>query len=117
MTFLSRAERSYLAVVDRQQKKKISDDYGYTIKSRLCKKVQHFVSQELPLLVERGYLERKDLTEFCKSEPPNLTENCKVSETTTAGAAASCKRKAEDLDGGRRIELGRSRIFSRLCKA
>jgi hypothetical protein len=54
--------------------------YRYTIKSRLQKKVQQFAREELPLLVEQGYL---DLTEFCKVE---LTENCKVSNALVAQA-------------------------------
>jgi hypothetical protein len=51
-------------------KRRFSTEYAYTIKSRLQKKLQLFASQELPLLVEQGYL-----TEFCK-----LTENNKVQQ-------------------------------------
>src|SRR5215212_6221641 len=48
--------------------RQFDDDYGYTIKSRLVKKINQFTNQELPLLIEKGYL---DVTEFCK-----LTDNC-----------------------------------------
>jgi hypothetical protein len=71
--FLSKAELDYLTA-----NRQFSEDYRYTIKSRLQKKVQQFTREELPLLVEQGYL---DLTEFCKVE---LTENCKVSNALVA---------------------------------
>lgn len=45
----------------------ISGDYSRVIKSRLQKKLDVFVNQELPILVEKGYL---DVTEFS-----NVTEN------------------------------------------
>jgi hypothetical protein len=65
MALLSRVELDYLTA-----KRQFGTDYAYSIKSRLQKKLQQFASQELPILVEKGYL-----TEFCK-----LTENCKVSK-------------------------------------
>lgn len=63
--FLSKAEWDYLT-----SNRQFDNDYSYTIKSRLFKKLHRFTSQELPLLVEKGYL-----TEFCK-----LTDNCKVQQ-------------------------------------
>ncbi|MDQ3851903.1 MAG: hypothetical protein M3299_03605 [Thermoproteota archaeon] len=63
--FLSRTELDYLT-----SKRQFGDDYGYTIKCRLQKKLQQFTSQELPILLQKGYL-----TEFRK---PDLTENCKI---------------------------------------
>jgi hypothetical protein len=63
--FLSIAERDYLT-----SNRKFDNDYSYTIKSRLVKKLHQFINQELPLLIEKGYL-----TEFCK-----LTDNCKVQQ-------------------------------------
>ena len=48
--------------------REFDDGYSYIIKSRLLKKLNQFANQELPLLIERGYL-----TEFCK-----LTDSCKV---------------------------------------
>jgi hypothetical protein len=45
----------------------ISGGYSRVIKSRLQKKLEMFVNQELPILVEKGYL---DVTEF-----RNVTEN------------------------------------------
>jgi hypothetical protein len=62
--FLSKAERDYLT-----SNRQFGNDYSYTIKSRLAKKLHQFANQELPLLIKSGYL-----TEFCK-----LTDNCKVS--------------------------------------
>jgi hypothetical protein len=61
--FLSKAEWDYLT-----SNRQFDDDYSYTIKSRLVKKINQFANQELPLLIEKGYL-----TEFCK-----LTDNRKV---------------------------------------
>jgi hypothetical protein len=49
--FLSKAERDYLT-----DKRQFGEDYSYTIKSRLMKKVHQFINQELPLLIERGTL-------------------------------------------------------------
>jgi len=54
--FLSQAEREYLT-----SKQHFNTQYAYTIKSRFQKKLEQFARQELPLLVEQGYL-----TEFCK---------------------------------------------------
>jgi hypothetical protein len=63
--FLSKAERDSLT-----SSRQFDDDYSYTIKSRLIKKIIQFTNQELPLLIEKGYL-----TEVCK-----LTDNCKVQQ-------------------------------------
>ena len=59
--FLSKAERDYLIANDN----KFNHGYDRVIRSRLNKNVQQFVSQELPLLIEKGYV-----TEF-----RNVTEN------------------------------------------
>jgi hypothetical protein len=56
--FLNKAERDYLLSVDRQ---KTNHDY-VCVKSRLHKKLKVFVDQELPLLLEKGYL--SDIAEF-----------------------------------------------------
>jgi hypothetical protein len=55
--FLSKAERDYL--LDRDQ---ASHDY-VCVKSRLNKKLKVFFDQELPLLLEKGYL--SDIAEIC----------------------------------------------------
>ena len=65
MVLLSKVELDYL-----QGKRQFNSDYAYTIKSRLLRKLQIVINQELPLLVQKGYL-----TESCK-----LTKNYKVSE-------------------------------------
>ena len=56
--FLSKAERDYLLSVDRQ---KTNHDY-VCVKSRLHKKLRVFVDQELPLLLQNGYL--SNIAEF-----------------------------------------------------
>lgn len=76
VSFISKAELDYLTA-----NRQFSEDYRYTIKSRLQKKVQQFTREELPILVEQGYL---DLTEFCEVPQPNLTDNCKVSNDGVA---------------------------------
>jgi hypothetical protein len=60
--FLSKAELDYLTA-----KQEFNDGYIRVIKSRLQKKVEDFVNQELPILVEKGYL---NVTQF-----RNVTEN------------------------------------------
>jgi hypothetical protein len=75
--FLSKAERDYLT-----SNRQFDNDYSYTIKSRLAKKINQFTNQELPLLIENGYL-----TEFCKLIQWNLTENRKVSSALVAQLA------------------------------
>ena len=61
--FLSKAERDYLTA-----NSEISGGYSRVIKSRPQKKIQRFAMEELPILVEKGYL---DVTEF-----RNVTGNC-----------------------------------------
>ena len=63
--FLSKAERDYLL-----GKEQTNHDY-VCVKSRLNKKLKVFVDQELPLLLEKGYL--SDIAEF-----RNIAENCKI---------------------------------------
>ena len=63
--FLSKAEWNYLTA-----NSEFSGGYSRVIKSRLQNKLEVFVNQELPVLVEKGYL---DVTDF-----RNATENCNV---------------------------------------
>jgi hypothetical protein len=71
VTFLSKAERDYLVARDQIK----HHDY-YCVKSRLLKKLQYFTNQELPLLIEKGYL-----AEFCKQQHQHLAENCKMNSS------------------------------------
>jgi len=85
LVFLSKAELDYLTA-----KRQFSTDYAYTIKSRLQHKLKFFASQELPLLVEKGYL-----TEFGK-----LTENCKgFNNVNNALSANAPQYSYEPLQG------------------
>jgi hypothetical protein len=68
--FLSRAERDYLLGATDQ----INHDY-YCVKSRLVKKLKVFAEQELPLLLQKGYL-----AEYCKLP---LAEDCKNDKKRT----------------------------------
>jgi hypothetical protein len=52
----------------------VSGGYSRVIKSRLQKKIEVFVNRELPILVEKGYL---DVTEFRNG---SVTENCNRQE-------------------------------------
>jgi hypothetical protein len=62
--FLSAAERD-LIMGDLSKQ----HDY-YCVKSRLLKKLRQFATQELPLLIEKGYI---DFAEYRK-----IAENCKI---------------------------------------
>jgi hypothetical protein len=68
-----KAEHDYLVSRD-----KVNHDY-YCVKSRLQKKLQQFTMEELPLLIEKGYI---DIAEFGK-----LAENCKIPENQVAQPA------------------------------
>jgi hypothetical protein len=80
--FLSKAERDYLS----GNLAAVSDGYNRVMRSRLHKKVQLFISQELPLLVEKGYV-----TEFRNS---NVTENCNNNYSTRVGVGTSTASQA-----------------------
>jgi hypothetical protein len=54
MTFLSKAERDYLAGAAKQEQ--FNEGHRRVIKSRLQKKLEFFVNQEFPLLIEKGIL-------------------------------------------------------------
>ena len=70
--FLSKAERDYLIANDNN---KFNPGYDRVIRSRLNKKIQRFVSQELPLLVEKGLVtEFRNVTE--KSNNVNIEPTC-----------------------------------------
>jgi hypothetical protein len=72
--FLSKAEKDYLLIAtggeDNNQKTNNNHNY-YCVKSRLQKKLRQFTKEELPLLLQHGYL-----AEFCK-----LAENCNIIQT------------------------------------
>ena len=75
--FLSKAERDYLLGKD-----KASHDY-VCVKSRLNKKLKVFVDQELPLLLERGYL--SDIAEFRNIADFRNTSNSLVAQPAERG--------------------------------
>jgi hypothetical protein len=54
-------------------KREFSKGYSYTTKSRLLKKLELLVNQELPILIEKGYL-----TADCKVSNGDLTAGSKV---------------------------------------
>jgi hypothetical protein len=69
--FLNKAERDYLLSVDRQ---KTNHDY-VCVKSRLHKKLKVFVDQELPLLLEKGYL--SDIADFRNTSKALVAQPCR----------------------------------------
>jgi hypothetical protein len=75
--FLSKAERDYLLGKD-----KASHDY-VCVKSRLNKKLKVFVDQELPLLLEKGYL--SDIAEFRNIADFRNTSNSLVAQPAERG--------------------------------
>jgi hypothetical protein len=101
MPLLSKAEHDYLTA-----NRQFNDDYGYTIKSRLEKKLQQFISQELPILVEKGYLtDNCKLTEFCK------VHNAPVAQLAERGFAPNYdnnnerKSPSRDLNPGPKVSV------------
>ena len=78
MLFLSRAEWNYLTA-----NSEISEDYSRVIKSRLQKKLSVFVNQELPILIEKRYL---DVTKF-----RNVTEKCNTLVAQPGRALRKCE--------------------------
>jgi hypothetical protein len=68
----------------------INGGYSRVIKSRLQKKIEVFVSQELPILVEKRYL---DVTEF-----RNVTENrnALVAQLAERGSASYNEQNNEN---------------------
>jgi hypothetical protein len=71
LVLLSKVELEYLT-----DKRKFSDDYGYTIKSRLLKKLKDVIDSELPILIAKGYLtDNCKLTEFCKVADQQMNKN------------------------------------------
>lgn len=81
MVILSKTERDYLAAAAAAANLQISDDYSRTIKSRLQKKIDLYVKQELPLLIEKGSLEESTLS--LTSSTNDITEFCNVTEIVT----------------------------------
>ena len=116
--FLSKAERDFLTA-----NPEISGGYSRVIKSRLQKKIEVFVSKELPILVEKGYL---DVTEF-----RNVTGNCNALVAQPGRARLSFgntknnenKSPSRDLNPGPKVSAPSFRIMERrftkpsLCQA
>jgi hypothetical protein len=92
--FLSKAELDYLTA-----KQEFNDSYTRVIKSRLQKKLTVFVNQELPILVEKGYL---DVTEF-----GNVTENhnALVAQLAERGFAYNCQNEIDNENKSPRWDL------------
>jgi hypothetical protein len=94
---LSKTERDFLT----QSSKHMSDGYHRTIKSRLQKKVQLFVREELPILIQNGYV----VTEF-----RNVTENSKA---LVAQAAERDFNSSSDNERSPRWDLNpRPKVFA-----
>jgi hypothetical protein len=68
---LTRTERDFLL-----GKREFSKGYSYTTKSRPLKKLELFINQELPILIEKDYL-----TADCKVSNRDLTAGCKVRDS------------------------------------
>jgi hypothetical protein len=68
---LTRTERDFLL-----GKREFSKGYSYTTKSRLLKKLELLVNEELPILIEKGYL-----TADCKVSNRDLTVGYKVRDS------------------------------------
>jgi hypothetical protein len=82
--FLSKAERDYLLDIDQA-----NHDY-VCVKSRLNKKLKVFVDQELPLLLEKGYL--SDIAEFRNVADFYNTSNSLVAQPAERGFVVENER-------------------------
>jgi hypothetical protein len=91
--FLSKAERDYLIANDN----KFKPGYDRVIRSRLNKKIQQFVSQELPLLIEKGYV-----TQF-----RNVTENRNTGEKKWSSLVRMPPKSVNERN---KEEVGRERF-------
>ena len=83
----------------------VSGGYSRVIKSRLQEKLEIFVNQELPILIDKGYL---DVTEFC-----NVTENrnALVAQLAEQGFAASSTENTERTESPRRDLNARPKVY------
>jgi hypothetical protein len=102
--FLSKAERDYL--LDREQ---ASHDY-VCVKSRLNKKLKVFVDQELPLLLQTGYLsdiaELRNIADF-RNAPAAL-----VAQLAEQGfAVSSTAENTERTESPRRDLNARPKVY------
>jgi hypothetical protein len=82
--FLSKADRDYLLNVDQAGHEYVC------VKSRLNKKLKVFVDQDLPLLLERGYL--SDIAEFRHTADFRNASNSLVAQLAEQGLASFGER-------------------------
>ena len=103
--FLSKAERDYLLGKDQA-----SHDY-VCVNSRLNKKLKVFVDQELPLLLEKGYL--SDIAEFRNIADFRNASDALVAQPGRGLLSREIENKKKSLGGDldpRPLPLG-SRLF------
>lgn len=79
---LSKAERDFL--LSAGSGLQISDGYGRVIKSRLPNKRERFASEELPLLIDKGFIQSKTLEASDATGFSKVTENCNAEEKKTS---------------------------------
>lgn len=87
---LSKAELAYL-----KDSRQFSAEYASTIRYRLNKKLRQFATEELPTLLQSGYL----LTEFRHAYDSSLTENCQVFNSNSDNNAISRSLRSWQSEG------------------
>jgi hypothetical protein len=80
--FLSKAERDFLLSAGSELQ--ISDGYSRVTKSRLQKKIERFASEELPLLIDKGFIQSTKFGVSDVAEFRNVTINRNVLEKKTS---------------------------------
>ena len=80
--FLSKAEHDFLLWAGSGLQ--ISDGYSRVIKLRLQKKIERFASKELPLLIDKGFIQSKTLEASDVTGFSNVIENCNTEEKKTS---------------------------------
>ena len=80
--FLSKAERDFS--VSAGSDLQITAGYSRVIKSRLQKKIERFTSEELPLLIDKGFIQSKTLAASDVTGFNSVTENCITEEKKTS---------------------------------
>jgi hypothetical protein len=80
--FLNKAERDFS--VSAGSGLQITDGYSRVIKSRLQKKIERFITEELPLLIDKGFIQSKTLAASDVTGFSSVTENCNTEEKKTS---------------------------------
>jgi len=74
---------------------KVSKPYEYRIKSDLKKKLKIFTELEIPLLIEKGFIDNNDLSKY----PQNLMTNPQINNQNFSINPLSIENCAQNMVG------------------